>query len=71
MNLSKQALDEFKEIFQRVFGEPISDDEARERAESLMRLMLIALRRQPWDKDDDPSDSKNGDEYSTVAESDI
>ncbi len=52
MKLSQQAIQDFKAIFKEVFTEEISDEYARDRAESLMRLMLIVLRRQPWDEDD-------------------
>jgi hypothetical protein len=52
MNLTKEAVDQFKEIFHKEFGTLLSDEEARERAESFMRLVLIVLRRQPSDKDE-------------------
>jgi hypothetical protein len=54
MKLTKEAVDQFKEIFHKEFGTLLSDEEARERANSFMRLVLVAVRRQPWDKDDTP-----------------
>jgi len=38
MSLSKQAIDEFKAIYKKEFKEEISDEDARERAERLIRL---------------------------------
>lgn len=44
MNLPAEAKSHFKEIFHREFGELLSDEEAQERAESFMRLVMIIVR---------------------------
>ena len=58
MNLPKDAIDDFKQIFYDEFGEKLSDDEAQERAESFMRLVLIVLRPQPWDDEETRNQDK-------------
>jgi hypothetical protein len=47
MALSKEAIKEFKEIYFKEFGEEISDQEAREEAESLISLFKIIYRPIP------------------------
>jgi len=47
MKLSDKAVQEFKAIFHREFKRELSDDEARGRAESFMRLILLLLRPSP------------------------
>jgi hypothetical protein len=44
MRLSDKAVQDFREIFVREFKKDISEEEARQRAESLMRLVLLLLR---------------------------
>jgi hypothetical protein len=39
--LSEQAISEFKEIYQKEFGEELSDDEARRKAENLFGLFKV------------------------------
>ncbi len=47
MELPSKAIAEFKEIFRKEFDITLSDSEARERAESLMRLIVLILRPLP------------------------
>ena len=47
MKLSDQAIQEFREIFAREFDRELSDQEARQRAEAFMRLILLLLRPMP------------------------
>ena len=49
MKLSHKAIEDFKKIWKEEFREDITDEFAKERAEGLMRLVLIALKPQPWD----------------------
>ena len=41
MQLSQEAIDEFKEIYRKEYGKEISDDEAREMGTRLMRVLLV------------------------------
>ena len=56
MDLPPEAISEFKEIFHSEFKRLLSDDEARERAEAFMRLVLLILRPLPSDTDEDVPD---------------
>ena len=47
MRLSQEAIAKFKKIHQQEFGETLSDDEAREMAERLIRVMEIVYRPIP------------------------
>jgi len=47
MRLSQEAIQEFKEIYQREFGKAISDDEARKIGERFIGFMEIILRPIP------------------------
>lgn len=42
--LSRQAIDEFKAIYQEEFGQSLSDDEVREIAIRLLRFFGILVR---------------------------
>jgi hypothetical protein len=42
--LSQEAINEFKEIYQREFGEMLSDEQAREKAMSLLNLFYFLLQ---------------------------
>ncbi len=42
--LSRQAIDEFKAIYEEEFGETLSEDEARETALRLLHLFGILLQ---------------------------
>lgn len=48
--LSKQAIDEFKAIYKKEFGEEISDEEAREKGQKLISLFKTIYRPIPDDK---------------------
>ena len=47
MQLSNEAVREFKDLYEKEFDEVLSDDEARARAQSFMRLVLILIRPLP------------------------
>ena len=47
MRLSKVAIEEFKEIYFKEFGEEITDEEAREMGENLVSLFEIICRPLP------------------------
>jgi len=44
MSLSKEAVEEFKQIYKKEFGEELGDCEAFEKASKLFNLMKILLR---------------------------
>jgi len=44
MPLSKEVIKEFKEIYEREFGEKISDEEAEEKGERLLSLSRVIYR---------------------------
>lgn len=46
MPLSKEAIEEYKEIHKKVFGEEISDEEAHEQGSRLLRLFKAIGRYQ-------------------------
>ena len=50
MQLSKEAIEEFKEIYKKVFGEEISDQEAYEQGSRLLRLFKAIYRPIPKSK---------------------
>jgi hypothetical protein len=50
MALSKEAIEEFKEIYREEFGKQISDAEAQEMGESLISLFKIIYRPIPEEK---------------------
>lgn len=47
MRLSHKAVQEFREIYKREFGKQLSEAEAREIAERVMRVFAIVLRPLP------------------------
>jgi hypothetical protein len=47
MRLSKKAIDEFKEIYFREFGQNITDEEAQELGSKLISLVKIICRPIP------------------------
>jgi hypothetical protein len=57
MRLSKESIEEFREIYQREFGKNISDEEAQEMGQNLLSLFKIVYRPIPSD-DDDNQDAK-------------
>jgi hypothetical protein len=44
MNLSREAIEEFKEIYRKEFGEELSDDEASQKANNLIELFEVIYR---------------------------
>lgn len=44
MSLSKEAIEEYKQIYKKEFGEEISDQEAYEQGSRLIRLFEILYR---------------------------
>jgi len=50
--LSRQAIDEFKAIYEEEFGHSLSDDEVREIAIRLLRFFGILVRPLPGDTKD-------------------
>ncbi len=50
MQLSNEAIEKFKEAFQKDFGETIADAEAKQMAVRLLRFMYIIKRPVPEDK---------------------
>lgn len=59
MRLSKEAIEEFKEIYYQEFGERISDEEAQELGASLLSLFKIIYR--PLPKADKLNDANESD----------
>jgi len=57
MRLSKEALEEFKQIYKEEFGEDLTDAEAEEMATRVMRLYELLFRPLP-------SERKNRDQLS-------
>lgn len=49
MNLPIEAINEFKEIYQRKIGVSLTNDQAKIRAEKFLRLMML-LTKKPKDK---------------------
>jgi hypothetical protein len=52
MRLSKEAIEEFKEIYQKEFGESITDAQACEKFYRLVNLLRTILKK-PTKKDQD------------------
>ena len=50
--LSRQAIDEFKTIYQEEFGRELSDDEVQEIAFRLLRFFGILVRPLPGETED-------------------
>jgi hypothetical protein len=50
--LSRQAIDEFKAIYQEEFGKSLSDDEVQEIALRLLRFFGILVRPTPSETED-------------------
>ena len=50
MELSKKAIDEYKEIYQREYGKTLTDQEAYEQASNLLRLFKVIYRPLPSKK---------------------
>lgn len=62
MDLSKEAIEEFKSIYFKQFGETISDREAIDLGESLIRFFEIIYRPIPKDYEynsEQPTDEAN------------
>jgi hypothetical protein len=51
--LSRQAIDEFKAIYQEEFGQSLSDDEVQEIAIRLLRFFGILVRPYPDETEDE------------------
>ena len=47
MALSKEAIEEYKQIYKKNFGKEISDEEAREQGENLIALFRVICRPIP------------------------
>jgi len=47
MALSKEAIEEYKQIYKKHFGEEISDEEARMQGENLIALFRVICRPIP------------------------
>lgn len=45
--LSDKKVTEFNEIYERLYGEPLPEDEARETALELLRFVGIIIREHP------------------------
>jgi hypothetical protein len=54
MQLSQEALEAFKQIYQEEFGETLSDAEAQEMGERLLRLFQLMARPLPPRRHDSP-----------------
>lgn len=51
MQPSKEAIEEFKEIYKKVSGEKITDQEAYDKASRLLRLFEAIYKPVPKDKE--------------------
>lgn len=47
MSLSQEAIEEYKQIYQKKFGKEISDEDAREGGQSLIDLFRVIYRPLP------------------------
>jgi len=65
MELSKEAIEEFKKIYYQEFGTVISDEKARELAENLLSLFEIIYRPLPGPNEAEPMVKNNKDSEST------
>jgi hypothetical protein len=59
MSLSKQAIEEYKQIYKKNFGEEISDEEARKQGENLIELFRVICRPIPGKDYGTENDPKN------------
>lgn len=59
--LSKKALEEFKTIWRKQFGEDISDEKATEEGSNLLNLFNVIYRpiKKEWLKDDEDKKHRN------------
>lgn len=55
MELSKKAIEEYKEIYQEEFGETLTDQETYEQASNLLRLFKVIYRPLPSEKNNNNS----------------
>ncbi len=60
MGLSKKAIEEYKEIYKKEFGEEISDGEAQEQGENLIRLFKVIYRPIPGENYKEEKESSTG-----------
>ena len=58
MRLSRQAIQEYKEIYKKEFGEEISDAQAEEQALRVLRLFRLLLRPLPHHHEHNASSSR-------------
>jgi len=65
MELSKEAIKEFKEIYYKEFGTVISDEKARELGENLLSLFEIIYRPLPGSDEAEPMVKNNKDSKPT------
>ena len=65
MGLSKEAIEEFKEIYREELKEDISDAEAQELGDSLISLFRIIYRPLPGSGEQNLSDGNDKDPDST------
>lgn len=56
MRLSKEAIEEFKEIYKKELGKTISDEKAQELGQNLLSLFEIIYRLVPSDENDKQDD---------------
>ena len=60
MNLSKEAIEEYKQIYKKEFGEEISDQEAYEQGSRLIRLLETLYKIEHRNKGEaKPENEKN------------
>jgi hypothetical protein len=65
MELSKEAIEEFKKIYYQEFGTAISDEKARELGENLLSLFEIIYRPLPGSDEAEPIVKNNKDSKPT------
>jgi hypothetical protein len=58
--LSRQAIDEFRAIYQEEFGKSLSDDEVQEIAARLLRFFGILVKPLPGETEDQTSCEQGG-----------
>ncbi len=56
MKLSKEAIEKFKEIYKKKYGEEISDEEAYEKGRRLIRLVKLIYQSIPQDNQNEEKD---------------
>jgi hypothetical protein len=60
MDLSQKTINEFKDIFKRDYGKELTDGEAQEYANSLLRLVEVVTQIESRkDEKSETNDSKN------------